>query len=375
MPRRRASRRRQTRLPVPPHGAHGTGHLCFAATADEIDAWKRSFGPPASRSKRTSTGRPAPARSISAIRRAIAGIRRTEPLGTVMRKLDDKTLVVASHNAGKIREIRDLMARSALTPNRPPISTSRAGRDRHDLRGKCHIKALASAKASGLPALSDDSGLVRRCAQRRIPASTPPTGPRRPDGTRDFAMAMQKVETAMQEPARPSPTSAPAASSPCSASPGRMAMPSCSAARSKGISSGRRAATGIWLRPGLPTARLRHHIRRNERRGEARLEARRGRGAVAPRPGVQAFRRDLPGGEHERPRCRSAGEPGFGVYVHWPFCAAKCPYCDFNSHVRHQPVDQPRFAAAFADGNGGDAAHAPGRAPSPASSSAAARRR
>lgn len=25
---------------------------------------------------------------------------------------------------------------------------------------------------------------------------------------------------------------------------------------------------------------------------------------------------------------------GFGVYVHWPFCAAKCPYCDFNSHVR-----------------------------------------
>jgi len=29
------------------------------------------------------------------------------------------------------------------------------------------------------------------------------------------------------------------------------------------------------------------------------------------------------------------GEPGFGIYVHWPFCAAKCPYCDFNSHVRH----------------------------------------
>jgi putative oxygen-independent coproporphyrinogen III oxidase len=41
-------------------------------------------------------------------------------------------------------------------------------------------------------------------------------------------------------------------------------------------------------------------------------------------------------------------ETGFGVYVHWPFCAAKCPYCDFNSHVRHQPVDEARFAAAFA---------------------------
>jgi putative oxygen-independent coproporphyrinogen III oxidase len=41
-------------------------------------------------------------------------------------------------------------------------------------------------------------------------------------------------------------------------------------------------------------------------------------------------------------------EPGFGVYVHWPFCAAKCPYCDFNSHVRHGGVDQERFAQAFA---------------------------
>ncbi|MCK7616225.1 radical SAM family heme chaperone HemW [Roseibium sediminicola] len=44
---------------------------------------------------------------------------------------------------------------------------------------------------------------------------------------------------------------------------------------------------------------------------------------------------------------QGATEGGFGIYVHWPFCAAKCPYCDFNSHVRHQPVDQARFAAAF----------------------------
>ncbi|WP_375617490.1 MULTISPECIES: radical SAM family heme chaperone HemW [unclassified Bartonella] len=37
----------------------------------------------------------------------------------------------------------------------------------------------------------------------------------------------------------------------------------------------------------------------------------------------------------------------FGIYIHWPFCAAKCPYCDFNSHVRIHGVDQPRFVTAF----------------------------
>ena len=42
-----------------------------------------------------------------------------------------------------------------------------------------------------------------------------------------------------------------------------------------------------------------------------------------------------------------SGEPGFGIYLHWPFCAAKCPYCDFNSHVRHQQIDQAAYIEAF----------------------------
>lgn len=41
------------------------------------------------------------------------------------------------------------------------------------------------------------------------------------------------------------------------------------------------------------------------------------------------------------------GDAGFGLYVHWPFCASKCPYCDFNSHVAAGPVDQARWARAF----------------------------
>jgi oxygen-independent coproporphyrinogen-3 oxidase len=38
--------------------------------------------------------------------------------------------------------------------------------------------------------------------------------------------------------------------------------------------------------------------------------------------------------------------PGFGLYVHWPFCLSKCPYCDFNSHVR-AAVDHGRWRAAL----------------------------
>ncbi len=33
--------------------------------------------------------------------------------------------------------------------------------------------------------------------------------------------------------------------------------------------------------------------------------------------------------------------------MHWPFCLAKCPYCDFNSHVRHGGIEEERFLAAY----------------------------
>jgi oxygen-independent coproporphyrinogen-3 oxidase len=51
----------------------------------------------------------------------------------------------------------------------------------------------------------------------------------------------------------------------------------------------------------------------------------------------------------------------FGVYVHWPFCLSKCPYCDFNSHVRHAAIDEARFTRAFAAEIATTATRAPGR--------------
>ncbi len=51
----------------------------------------------------------------------------------------------------------------------------------------------------------------------------------------------------------------------------------------------------------------------------------------------------------------------FAVYVHWPFCLSKCPYCDFNSHVRHGGVDETRFLRAFEAELAATAQRVPGR--------------
>jgi len=53
--------------------------------------------------------------------------------------------------------------------------------------------------------------------------------------------------------------------------------------------------------------------------------------------------------------------PQFGVYVHWPFCLSKCPYCDFNSHVRRAAIDEPRFVRAFTAEIAATAARVPDR--------------
>jgi oxygen-independent coproporphyrinogen-3 oxidase len=55
-------------------------------------------------------------------------------------------------------------------------------------------------------------------------------------------------------------------------------------------------------------------------------------------------------------------EDAFGVYVHWPFCLSKCPYCDFNSHVRHAEIDETRFLRAFEAEIASTAERAPNRA-------------
>ncbi|MET0172898.1 MAG: RdgB/HAM1 family non-canonical purine NTP pyrophosphatase [Agrobacterium vaccinii] len=116
-----------------------------------------------------------------------------------MRKLDTRTIVVASHNKGKIAEIADLIgplgfsAKSAAELNfAEPDETGTTFEE------NAAIKALASAQASGLPSLSDDSGLVIDALDGN-PGVYTANWAETADGTRDFDMAMKKVEDALQE--------------------------------------------------------------------------------------------------------------------------------------------------------------------------------
>jgi putative oxygen-independent coproporphyrinogen III oxidase len=58
---------------------------------------------------------------------------------------------------------------------------------------------------------------------------------------------------------------------------------------------------------------------------------------------------------------QDSATPPFGVYIHWPFCLSKCPYCDFNSHVRRAAIDEARFVQAFTREIATTAARTPGR--------------
>jgi XTP/dITP diphosphohydrolase len=116
-----------------------------------------------------------------------------------MRKLDTRTIVVASHNKGKIAEIAELIepfgfaAKSAAELNfAEPDETGTTFEE------NAKIKALASAIASGMPALSDDSGIVID-ALDGAPGVYTANWAETEDGTRDFAMAMDKVESALKE--------------------------------------------------------------------------------------------------------------------------------------------------------------------------------
>ena len=116
-----------------------------------------------------------------------------------MKDLSARKIVVASHNDGKLREIADLIAPFGFEAK----SAREYGLPEPDETGttfeeNAYIKAHAAALATGLPSLSDDSGLVIEALGGQ-PGVYTANWAETEGGRRDFGIAMQRAELAMQE--------------------------------------------------------------------------------------------------------------------------------------------------------------------------------
>lgn len=115
-----------------------------------------------------------------------------------MNSLVGKSMVIATHNAGKLREFRDLLVPFSIDVN----SAGELGLPEPEETGATFeenalIKAMAAAKATGMTALSDDSGLCVD-ALDGAPGVYTADWAIQPDGSRNWQMAMAKVEDALQ---------------------------------------------------------------------------------------------------------------------------------------------------------------------------------
>ncbi|QIE41015.1 RdgB/HAM1 family non-canonical purine NTP pyrophosphatase [Rhodobacteraceae bacterium SC52] len=123
-----------------------------------------------------------------------------------MRDLGDK-IIIASHNVGKIREIAALMAPYGITvQSAKELGLEEPDETEDSFAGNARIKAHASAKASGLPAMSDDSGITVD-ALDGAPGVYTADWAETPNG-RDFPMAMKKVWDLLDERGAPEPRTA-----------------------------------------------------------------------------------------------------------------------------------------------------------------------
>ncbi len=114
------------------------------------------------------------------------------------RKLEKGKLVLATHNAGKLAELRELIGPLGFNV----VSAGELGLDEPEEDGttfkhNARVKAMAAAEATGLPSLSDDSGLCVDALDGQ-PGVYTADWAELPDGTRDFAMAMRNLEEKLQ---------------------------------------------------------------------------------------------------------------------------------------------------------------------------------
>src|SRR6478736_5665308 len=240
-------------------------------------------------------------------------------------------LVIATHNPGKLAEMRELLAPHGVEA----VSAGELGLGEPDETGKTFaanatIKALAAAKSAQLPAFADDSGLMVDA----LDGAPGILSARWAGANKDFMAAMTRIERLLRERGATTPPqrSAHFVSALCAAWPD-------------------------------------DHLEEVEARVDGTL--------VWPPRGTAGFGYDpmfMPDGYSrtfgEMTSIEKHGLPPLGLGLSHrarafvklaEICLSKCPYCDFNSHVRHTPIDEERFSRAFAREIETTAARTPGR--------------
>ena len=115
------------------------------------------------------------------------------------RDLRGHELVLATHNAGKLREFRELCAPFDITiVSAGELDLPEPEETGDTFEKNAVLKATTAMEESGMPALADDSGLVVEALDGAPGVYTADWATRK-DGTRDFGMAMRKVEDALRE--------------------------------------------------------------------------------------------------------------------------------------------------------------------------------
>jgi XTP/dITP diphosphohydrolase len=116
------------------------------------------------------------------------------------RRLDrGDRIVIATHNAGKLREVAALLAPHGIeTTSAGALGLPEPEETEESFLGNARIKAVAAARAAGLPALADDSGFSV-ASLAGAPGVRTADWAMQPDGSRDYADAMRKVMEAAQE--------------------------------------------------------------------------------------------------------------------------------------------------------------------------------
>ena len=269
-------------------------------------------------------------------------------------------LVIATHNRGKLAEMRGLLAPYGIdATSAGELGLTEPEELGMTFRDNAHIKAEAAAKAAGLPAFADDSGLVVD-ALDGAPGihSARWAGPER-----DFARAMRN-DRGKTPRARRDGAGAPQGAFRLRAVRGLAGW------SRRGIRGPRRRHAGLAAaRRSRVLVTIRCSCRTATRAPSGKCRARKSTDCrrvdevfpTARVPSSSWRRRALARGLRIPPRLHADEDQAFGVYVHWPFCLSKCPYCDFNSHVRHAAIDEARFVRAFSAEIAATAARVPGR--------------